>query len=416
MHVVLYTHPDFQGFVSQQRFAQQLAKGLVQRGVTVQLRQPRALFRRWFQRGFAGSVAAAVDQYLLFPLQQLAVQRRDGADTLYVFCDQAQGPWIPQVARRPHVVHCHDFLALRAALGLVPPQHLAAPSRWLQRAIRLGFQQARCFVSVSAATREDLHRLGGVPAVVSVSEVVPNAVAPDFCCMTPAVARARLAAAGLSFDGPPPLLHVGSDAWYKNSAGVLHLYAAHVRAARRGGTLPRALWLVSPPATGAAAEVLRALPPGSQLRYLQALPDEVLAALYASAALLLFPSLHEGFGWPIAEALGCGCPVLTTQRAPMTEVGGPVAHYLPPMPQGAAGQAKAEVQADVRAWADAGAQRIQAVLSRSAAQQVADADAAVVWAQRFAQEPWLDACLAVYRRAAHAAPTHPVAAAAKARI
>ena len=414
MHVVLYTHPDFQGFVSQQRFAQQLAQGLARRGISVQWRQPQAVFRRWFQRGFGSSVAAAVDQYLLFPLQQLAVQQRDGADTLYVFCDQALGPWIAQVARRPHVVHCHDFLALRAALGLVPAQRLAVPSRWLQRFIRLGFQQARCFVSVSAATREDLHRLGGVPVLVSVSEVVPNAVAAAFCRVPPETARARLAAAGLAFDGPPPLLHVGSNAWYKNSAGVLHLYAAHVRAAQRDGALPRALWLVSPPATGAAAGLLRALPPGSQVRYLQALPDEVLAALYASAAMLLFPSLHEGFGWPIAEALACACPVLTTQRAPMTEVGGPVAHYLPPMPNGAAAGMHADVPAEVQAWAEAGAQRIQAVLSRSAAQQVADADAAVAWAQHFAQEPWLDACLAVYRRAAHAVPTTPVAAAAEA--
>lgn len=392
MNVVLYTHPDFQGFVSQQRFARQLAQGLAQRGCTVQLRSPSAMLRRWLKSGAVGSVAACIDQYLLFPLQQWATQRHDNADTLYVFCDQALGPWVPQVAHRPHVVHCHDLLALRAALGLTEPHTLPLPSRWLQRLIRQGFRQARCFISVSAATRQDLHRLGGVRALVS--EVVPNGLAAAFGRIDAASARARLAAAGLILPGPAPLLHVGSDAWYKNGVGVLQLYAAHVRDALQRGAVPRALWLLSPPATGAAAEVLRDLPAAAQVRYLQALPDELLAALYSSAALLLFPSLHEGFGWPIAEALACGCPVLTTQRPPMTEVGGPVAHYLPPMPQGA--------PAATRAWAESGAEHIQAVLDRGAAKQASDAEAAMAWAQRFALEPVLEAYMAVYRQAAHA--------------
>ncbi|WP_198660029.1 glycosyltransferase [Acidithiobacillus ferrivorans] len=50
--------------------------------------------------------------------------------------------------------------------------------------------------------------------------------------------------------------------------------------------------------------------------------NENLRALYSGAALLLFPSLQEGFGWPIVEAQACGCLVATTNRAPMTAVGG----------------------------------------------------------------------------------------------
>jgi glycosyltransferase involved in cell wall biosynthesis len=59
--------------------------------------------------------------------------------------------------------------------------------------------------------------------------------------------------------------------------------------------------------------------------------------LYSHAAGLIFPSLQEGFGWPILEAQACGCPVFTSNRAPMTEVGGDAAVYFDPTnPQAAA--------------------------------------------------------------------------------
>jgi glycosyltransferase involved in cell wall biosynthesis len=56
--------------------------------------------------------------------------------------------------------------------------------------------------------------------------------------------------------------------------------------------------------------------------------------------MLLFPSLDEGFGWPIIEAQACGCPVLTSGRPPMDEVGGAAAVYVnPENPEAAAAAA-----------------------------------------------------------------------------
>ena len=50
--------------------------------------------------------------------------------------------------------------------------------------------------------------------------------------------------------------------------------------------------------------------------------NELLEALYSSAMVLLYPSRFEGFGWPIIEAQACGCPVICSNREPMSEVGG----------------------------------------------------------------------------------------------
>jgi glycosyltransferase involved in cell wall biosynthesis len=57
-------------------------------------------------------------------------------------------------------------------------------------------------------------------------------------------------------------------------------------------------------------------------------PDEDLAALYTGAQALIYPSLYEGFGLPVLEAMACGCPVICSRRASLPEVAGEAALYL----------------------------------------------------------------------------------------
>lgn len=57
-------------------------------------------------------------------------------------------------------------------------------------------------------------------------------------------------------------------------------------------------------------------------------PDEDLPAIYGGALALIYPSLYEGFGLPVLEAMACGCPVVTTKKASLPEVGGDAVLYL----------------------------------------------------------------------------------------
>lgn len=68
----------------------------------------------------------------------------------------------------------------------------------------------------------------------------------------------------------------------------------------------------------------------AQVRFLGYVPDPDLPALYSGAQAFLFPSLFEGFGLPILEALSCGCPVLTSNLSSMPEVAGEAAILVDP--------------------------------------------------------------------------------------
>ncbi len=386
MNLVLYTHPAFLGLRSQDHFAQMLHDEFTRRGHHVSLRRPEAIVRARVSRGPLAKWAGYVDQYLLFPPRMRAAMRQDPADTLYVFCDQALGPWVPNAAARPHVVHCHDLLALRSALGDIPENPTSFTGRLYQRYIRAGFRQARHFISISKRTRSDLQAFAGAPE--GLSEVVYNGLNYPFRPLEPAVARALLAAAGLPADERGCLLHVGGGQWYKNTAGVVHLYAAHARAALAAGAQPLPLWLVSPPPGPALAPALAGVPAGGELRFFQGLRPDLLEALYSHARLLLFPSLAEGFGWPIIEAMACGCPVVTTAEAPMTEIGGTAATYLPRLAHGD----------DVVAWAEQGAPALAAVLRRGPGERARAAAAGRARAAAFGADAAIDRYLSIYRR------------------
>lgn len=57
-------------------------------------------------------------------------------------------------------------------------------------------------------------------------------------------------------------------------------------------------------------------------------PTEDLVKLYHAAVALVLPSLYEGFGLPVSEAMACGCPVITTSEGSLPEVGGDAAFYV----------------------------------------------------------------------------------------
>jgi glycosyltransferase involved in cell wall biosynthesis len=387
MNLVLFTHPEFLASQSMPRFAQGLARAYRERGHSVSLRSARARVRAAV--GAAHPTLAKwggyVDQYLLFPREARQLLKQDPADTLYVFCDQALGPWVPLVAHRPHVVHCHDLLALRSALGEFAQENRTGLTGQLyQRFIRRGFGQARHFISVSERSRADLHAFGRVKPVTS--EVVLNGLNYPYAPMAPEAADQVLKAAQLPTAHKGIVLHISGGQWYKNVEGVLLGYARYARDHEE----PLPLWLVGVPQQHPAVRaILPSLPRAAQVLFFYGLSNATLQAVYSRARVLLFPSHAEGFGWPIVEAQACGCPVITTADAPMNEVGGPHSVYLP----------RLKPQDDRQPWAAQAAQAMGELLLAGVDEQAARSAACVQWAARFSADRAIDRNLAIYEKA-----------------
>lgn len=397
MKLVLFTHPSFMPSESMKRFAIQIGEAMTQRGHAVQYWTATPRVQAWLARTRWAKWAGYVDQFLIFPWAvRWRLWTNTDPDTLFVFCDQALGPWVPLVRHRPHVVHAHDLLALRSALGLIPENPTSFTGRVYQRFIRRGFRQARHFISVSGRTQQDLQRHGHVKA--ETLEVVPNGLNHPYHRVPSAQALTILRQAGLPAQPRGMVLHVGGSAWYKNTAGVIRIYAEYARL----HPSPLPLWMVSPPPNRPdVVAALAQVPAQGQVHFFQGLDNPVLEAAYSLAKAFLFPSLAEGFGWPLVEAQACGCPVITTDDAPMNEVAGPHAFYLPLLTEGQ----------EVRNWARHGAEVLASILKLESGEQAEFLRAQrMKWAARFSMARAMDGYEAVYLSIATRSASQPVAA------
>lgn len=382
MNIVLFSHPAFLNSQSMPRFARMLEQAYLVRGHQVQMWSPQAKLYALIPQGRLSKWAGYVDQYLLFPMWVRNQLRQQPADTLYVFCDQALGPWMPLVKHKPHVVHVHDLLALRSALGDVPENPTTWSGRMYQRYIRHGFQQAKYFISISNKTHEDLHHFGKVNAATS--EVVYNGINYPYAPILPKEATQVLINAGQPAKPEGMLLHLGGSQWYKNLAGVIQLYIEYAK----NEATPLHLWCVSPPPNKKIQMLLKQVPPQAQILFIQGIDNQALQAAYSLARVFIFPSLAEGFGWPIIEAQACGCPVLTTDAAPMNEIGGAAASYIPVL----------KTSDDVQAWAINGATKLKYLLAMPESQRDKLVKEGIENVARFNADDAIEAYLKVYRQ------------------
>lgn len=348
---------------SMRRFAALLASGLRDRGHTVGTLEPVArLARLAGPYRYAGlpKYLGYVDKFVWFPRRLRRALATSPVDLVHI-ADHANAVYAAAAAV-PVLATVHDLLQVRAARGEFPQQRVGrfgrAQQSWILRHIgRL--PHAAC---VSEKTLNDVLGLTALrPDQVS---CVPNALNHPYAPLPPAAARDRVAAL-LHGRGVDPghvtlqqggyLLHVGGAQWYKNRPGLLRIYAA----LRQTLAPAPALVLVGKPLDPADAGLARALGLLPHLIPLTGVSNPDLQALYGAAEGLLFPSLEEGFGWPVAEAQACGCPVFTSNRAPMTEVGGDAACYLDPVAPDAAAAAMAAAWNDRPALARRGLIRAQ---------------------------------------------------------
>ncbi len=256
----------------------------VVRGLLGALRDRPGIDLELLAFGGDGRIASVVRDGVWYPV---GLRRRArGLDVLH--CTTFRGPVGSPV---PTVVTVHDLAILRAPEAF-PRWHRLYGTVGLERVLRA----ADTIIAVSEFSRREVTALVGIPA--ERIRVVPNGVDGLF---TPDGPRADgdyvLAVATLE---PRKNLARAVDA--ASEAGV----ELRVVGARGWGGVDVPGWV---------GEV----------------PDAQLAALYRGARCVVYPSLYEGFGLPVLEAMACGTPVVTSRETAMEEVAGAAAVLVDPL-------------------------------------------------------------------------------------
>ncbi len=247
---------------------------------------------------------------LTLPLELLARPPRPSLLHSVDHVGPAWGPW-------PSVVTLHDLAFL-----LYPATH-TPESRAYYAAAGESVRRATRVIAVSHSTAADATKLLRVdPAHVRVVHEAAGAA------YTPRPRPELLAlAARRGFDPETPyVLFVGTLEPRKNVPLLLEAFARLRREVDAqllivGGRG----WLDGP-----IFETHARLGLGDTARFLGPLPEVDLAVLYSHAAVFAFPSLYEGFGLVLLEAMACGAPVVSSSAAPMPEVVGDAALLIEP--------------------------------------------------------------------------------------
>jgi len=248
---------------------------------------------------------------------------------------------VPPRRGRPLVATVHD-LAFRHQ----PDAYPAAGRRYHDRSARIVASEAARVIAVSQATADDLTELYGVePERIS---VVPLGVEPPGAADQAAAARLL---ADLGVRGPF-LLAVGTMEPRKNLPRLLAAFGEVT------DELPDHFLVVAGPVGWGPA--LRPTWDSVRVKLAGPVDDPVLQALYRSADGLAYPSLYEGFGLPVVEAMAHGLPVLTSDRSSLPEVAGDAAVLVDPLDRGAIAKGLVRLVTDSalrRRLADAGPRR-----------------------------------------------------------
>jgi glycosyltransferase involved in cell wall biosynthesis len=246
---------------------------------------------------------------------------------------------MPVSASTPTVVTVHDM-----SLRLYPWCH---PVRRviINRPLQLvAIHRADAIVAVSHSTRRDLLRLHGVPPdrVCVVHEAASAAFRPirDRAALDAVRARLQLPERFV--------LYVGTVEPRKNLGRLVDAFA---EARRRG--IPHHLVCVGPYGwrSHGLCRRIEGLGLTAHVHFLGYQPFDLLPALYNLSEVFAFPSLYEGFGLPVVEAMACGTPVLTSETSSLAEIVADAAVTVDPLDSGALATAitRLAFDADLRA-------------------------------------------------------------------
>ncbi|MDP2860661.1 MAG: glycosyltransferase family 1 protein, partial [bacterium] len=240
--------------------------------------------------------------------------------------------WLEPPAGCPKITTVHDMAIFKYPETFSPRGGHDIVGN-LKRKLRWVKKESRMIIAVSENTKKDIVDILNIPE--EKIRVIYEAAAPVF---NRPVEKETAAAVKRKYEiSGPYILAVGTREPRKNLGRVVEAYEmlaekhdiSLIIAGKKGWGGER---LKAPrPRLGLAEGGQGSRLKAQKIKTLGFVEKEELAALYAGAECFVYPSLYEGFGLPVLEAMTCGCPVVTSNAGSLSEVGGEAAIYVNPL-------------------------------------------------------------------------------------
>jgi glycosyltransferase involved in cell wall biosynthesis len=228
---------------------------------------------------------------------------------------------MPRCVPCASVVTIHDVMSIdRPGLHLQGIERIAK-SKYYQQAVWRAIREATRLIAPTQATADRICALA--PESAARMTVIWEA-ADEYFRPPKDMDAARQQAALLTGGTSPYLLLVGANAPTKRHALAISAFAAAVRPPWRLALLQRRK------ARDGLVRLAQRLNVAERIVWLEAVERKGVVTLIQAAGALLQPSVYEGFGLPVVEAMACGCPVVASDIAPFREIAGGAAILFPP--------------------------------------------------------------------------------------
>lgn len=220
----------------------------------------------------------------------------------------------PVATRKPCIVTVYDLSFMH-----YPDAFPRGQRAYLQTQTRRSSRSARRIITISESGKQDVHRFFGVPT--DQIDVVYPAVDEQYRVLDKAEIEQFKQAQQLP---DRFILHVGTLQPRKNIERLIEALPL----------LDRSLHLVLVGGKGWLYDAIYArigqLGLRERVHFTGYVPDEDLPRYYNAATIVAIPSIYEGFGFPVVEAMACGTPVVASQASSLPEAGGDAARYFDP--------------------------------------------------------------------------------------
>ena len=319
MKIYLVGNYSLLGTTSMYLYANLLKKIIKKSGHKVELLTPAIILNKYnFNIKILTKYLGYIDNYILFGFRLYCRIKKE--DVVHI-CDQANSLLYPFIKSKNLILTCHDLINVKllTSKGL---RKLSFTGNIYQRLILYFIMKFKNIICVSESTKEDLIKITNIKD--KNIQVIYNTLNQNFYPMSKIVRTKILNKIKINHKF---FLHVGGNSWYKNKESLVRIFSEllkyknnkHYKLILAGKKIPKDLELL-----------IKKLKLKNSIINLVNLNNKTICALYSDAEALIFPSITEGFGWPIIEAQACGCLVFTSKFKPMTEIGKNTVYYFNP--------------------------------------------------------------------------------------